>query len=109
MNTTLTIDMGMIVTALAPTIAIVVAALLAARSAAAQKRATAEVHSLVNDNLTREMRRRLIVLRSLLVTMSRLDATDADRLVINDLEKNISETDAEIKQRDRLAAMLSKS
>jgi hypothetical protein len=81
-NTTLTIDIGVIVAALAPTIAILATAWVAwknaNRHAAASQHQLDDIHVLVNDQMTHEKQARLEVLRAHRVVLKRLLAAQDD-------------------------------
>jgi hypothetical protein len=106
MDTTLTIDMGVIVAALAPTIAIVVAAWVARKDAKVTQKQAEDIHALVNDQLTREKSDRLALLKAQLLLVKRSPVTDDDKPLIVSLEEQVERLDREVKGRDAFAATL---
>jgi hypothetical protein len=106
METILTIDLGIIVAALAPTIAILVAAMIAKRDAKLTHEQTADIHALVNDQLTREKAERLALLRAQLLLLKRPPLADEDRDLIMSLESQVAQLAREVEGRDALAAKL---
>lgn len=101
-----------VLTALAPTVALLVAAWLAMRAAKAAKVVQVKVeavHVLVNDQLTREKASRLAVLRSQYVLMDRLiegEETEAEVALLKSMSDNIAALSAEIEKRDERADQL---
>lgn len=110
METTLNIDLGMIVMALAPTIAIVVAAFMAKRDAAKGSEKLDGIHTLVNDAMTREKRARLDDLRAQKVVLEKIlgsDMTEEHLSIILGMEEQIERLRKEVLERDRVASKVS--
>jgi hypothetical protein len=104
MHTTMSFDVGVIVTAImagiAPTIAIVAAAWVASRKLSG-------IHSLVNAQYTNEKRGRLRVMRALKLSLQRNDIrTLEEEEELRAITKDIRALEDEIDKRDHTEALL---
>lgn len=111
MQTTITVDVGVIMASLAPTIAIIVAAILARLNAKRTEEKLTGIHKLVNSSLTAEMGTRLDLLRAQRVLLEKLiGQSDAheDTEVLADISAQIRRLTEEIKNRDQVADSLTK-
>lgn len=131
MQTTITWDIGQIVTALAPTVMLIVTAIigwfkwrrtrredqeerariaaLAAETAAEIKEQGASTHVLVNDQLTREKATRLLDARTNRAVLAKLIGGNPDedeRALLKSLDAQIENLAAEVRQRDLAAGTL---
>lgn len=113
MDTTLNIDVGTIIAALAPTIAILATAWVAWRTA--EKNATShdrqlgDIHTLVNDQMTKEKQARLDILRANRVVLARLvrDEARPDEVeVLGALDAQIAGLEREIVHRGETASTI---
>lgn len=134
MQTTMTGDWGVIATALAPSVVIVVTAVIgsiayrrtrredreeraraaatAARDAAEIKKIGADTHVLVNDQLTREKSSRLLDARTNQAVLRKLMGnrpTAEEQALLASLDQQIAGLAAEIRQRDLAAGTLLQS
>jgi hypothetical protein len=94
------VDVGVVVAALAPTIAIIVTAVIAART----HKTAQHVLTLVNDQMTQEKRARLSILRANLLLLESAAAPTTDVEFLRYLGNQITALEAEIAGRDKAAA-----
>ena len=107
MTTTLVIDVGLIMAALAPTIAIVVAYVLAAKDARQKDTKLHGIHTLVNDAMTREKRTRLDIMQAQKIVLERVlgDSRSEDDLqLLERMGSRIAALRDEIDHRDQIAS-----
>lgn len=103
MTTTLTIDVGIIVAALAPTIAILVSAWITHRKLTESHSQIVAVHTLVNDAMTHEKRARLADLQAhlgLLESLMGPEVKGKDLHLVTAMRVHIDVLEKEIEARD---------
>lgn len=103
-TTTITVDVGLIVTALAPTIAIVVAGYFARKDAKAKDAKIEEIHALVNSDATAQKAKLLAVMKSQRVMMVGLKLNDTDKMAMTFLDEQIVSLEKEIQAREAATA-----